>query len=170
MSFQQKRFQLKSFVEAQFEYCPFVCMIYGTEINRKINHIHERSLRIVYNSDNSVCIHHRNIQSLAVELFKGKENLSNTIVSDIFPIRVLNNNVRSQRDFFRNIVNTTEFGLNSLRYFASKVWSMIPIEIKNSSTAEISKSKISKWKPNDCDYKLCQDYLHGIGYVNLVDV
>ena len=145
-------------------------MIYGTEINRKINRIHERSLRIVYNSDNSVCIHHRNIQSLAVELFKGKENLSNTIVSDIFPIRVLNNNVRSQRDFFRNIVNTTKFGLNSLRYFASKVWSMIPIEIKNSLTAEISKSKISKWKPNDCDYKLCQDYLHGIGYVNLVDV
>ena len=156
-------------------------MIYGTEINRKINHIHERSLRIVYRvynspfkdlliKDNSVCIHQRNIQSLAVELFKGKENLSNTIMTDIFPIRVLNNNLISQRDFFRNIVNSTNFGLNSLRYFASKVWSMIPIEIKNSSTAEISKSKISKWKPNDCDYKLFQDYLHGIGYVNLVDV
>ena len=47
---------------------------------------------------------------------------------------------------------------------------MIPIEIKNSSTTEISKSKISKWKPNDCDYKICQDYLHGVGFVNLVDV
>ena len=47
---------------------------------------------------------------------------------------------------------------------------MIPIEIKNSSTAEIFKSKISKWKPNDCDYKICQDYLHGVGFVNLVDV
>ena len=142
MSFQQRRLLLKSFVEAQFGYCPLVWMFHGREINRKINHIHERSLRIVYRDynssfkdllkkDNSVCIHHRNIQSLAVELFKMKENLSNTM-SDIFPIRVLNYNLRSQTDFLRSTVNTTKFGLNSLRHFPSKVCSMIPIEIKNS--------------------------------------
>ena len=86
---------------------------------QKDNHIHERSLHIVfrdYNSsfkdllknDNCVCIHHRNIQSLAVEPFKVKENLSNTIMSDIFPITVLNYNLRSQTDFLRNTVNTTK--------------------------------------------------------------
>ena len=154
MSFQQRRLLLKSFVEAQFGYCPLVWMFHGREINRKINHIHERSLRIVYRDynssfkdllkkDNSVCIHHRNIQSLAVELFKVKD----TIMSDIFPTRVLNYNLRSQTDFLRNTVNTTKFGLNSLRHFASKVWSMIPIEIKNSSTVETFKNKISKWEP-----------------------
>ena len=116
-------------------------MFHGREINRKINHIHERPLRIAYRyynssfkdlrkKDNSVCIHHRNIQSLAVELFKLKENLSNTIMRDIFPTRVLNYNLRSQTIFFGKTINTTKFGLNSLRYFASKVWSMIPIEIK----------------------------------------
>ena len=181
MSLQQRRLLLRSFVEAQFGYCPLVWMFHGREINRKINHIHERSLRIVYRDynssfkdllkkDNSVCIHHRNIQSLAFELFKVKENLFNTIMSDIFPTRVVNYNLRSQTDFLRSTVNTTKFGLNSLRHFASKVWSMIPIEIKNSSTVEIFKSKISKWEPNDCDCKLCQDYLHRIGYVNLFDV
>ena len=128
----QRRLLLKSFVETQFGYCLLVWMFHGREINRKINHIHERSLRIVYRDynssfkdllqkDNSVCIHHRNIQSLAVELFKVKVNLSNTIMNDIFPTRVLNYNLRSQTDFFRNNVNTTKFGLNSLRYFASKV-------------------------------------------------
>ena len=61
---------------------------------------------------------------------------------------------RSQTDFLRNTVNTTKFGLNSLRHFASKVWNMIPIEIKNSSTVEMFKSKISKREPNDCDCKL----------------
>ena len=91
-------------------------------------------------------------------------------MSDIFPITVLNYNLRSQTDFLRNTVNTTKFGLNSLRHFASKVWSMIPIEIKNSSTVEIFKSKISKWEPNDCNCKLCQVYLNRIGYVKLVDV
>ena len=172
---------MKSFVLGQFGYCPLLWMFHGREINRKINYIPERSLHIVsrdYNSsfkdllkkDNCVCIHHRNIQSLAVEPLKVKENLSNTIMSDIFPITVLNYNSRSQTDFLRNTVNTPKFGLNSLRHFASKVWSMIPIEIKNSSTVETFKSKISKWEPNDCDCKLCQDYLHGIAYVNLLDV
>ena len=47
---------------------------------------------------------------------------------------------------------------------------MIPIEIKNSLTVEVFKSKISKWEPNDCECKLFQDYLHKIEYVNLVDV
>ena len=77
---------------------------------------------------------------------------------------------RSKTDFLRNTVNTTKFGLNSLRHFASKVWNMIPIEIKNSSTVETFKSKISKWEPIDYDCKLCQNYLHRIGYVNLFDV
>ena len=46
---------------------------------------------------------------------------------------------------------------------------MIPIEIKNSSTAEKFKNKISNWKHNGCDCKFCQDYLYRIGYINLVD-
>ena len=106
MSLQQRRLLLRSFVEAQFGYCPLVWMFHGREINRKINHIHERSLHIVYRDynsslkdllkkDNSVCIHHRNIQSLVVELFNVTENLSNTIMRDIFPTRVLNYNLRS---------------------------------------------------------------------------
>ena len=143
-------------IEAQFGHCPLVLMFYGREINRKINHIHQKCLRIVHGDwnssfkgllkkDDSVCIHHKKIQSLVVELFK---NLSNTIMSDIFPTRVFNYNLRLQTDFLRNTVNSTKFGSNSLRHFASKVWSMIPIEIKSSSTVEIFKSKISKWEPN----------------------
>ena len=90
-------------------------------------------------------------------------------MSSIFLTRALNYNLRSQTDFFRNTVNTTKFGLNSLRYFGSKVWTMATIEIKNPSTVEMFKNKISKWEPNDCNCKLCHDYLHRIGYVNLVD-
>ena len=50
-------------------------------------------------NDKSVCIHHRNIQSLAIELFKVKENLSDLIMSDIFSTRVSNYNLRLQTDF-----------------------------------------------------------------------
>ena len=83
------------------------------------------------------------VQNLSTELFKVKENLSNTIMNDIFSTRALNYNLRSQADFFRNAVNTTRFGFNSLRYFASTVWSMVPIETKNSSSVEIFKNAVS---------------------------
>ena len=153
-------------------------MFHGKEINRKINHIHERSPCIVHRDYNSSFkdllkkakygyIHHRNIQSLAAELFKVKENHSNTIMSDIFPTRVLNYNLRSETDFFRDTVNTTKFGLNWLRYSASKVWSMAPIENKNSLSVEMFKNRISKWEPIGSDCKLWQDYLYRIRYVCL---
>ena len=105
LNFQQSGFLMKSIVESQFGCYPLVWMFHGKELKRKINHIHERSLRIVYKDYNSsfndllqkeesVCIQHRSIQSLAIELFKVKKNLSNTIMSDFFLTRVFNYNLR----------------------------------------------------------------------------
>ena len=39
--------------------------------------------------DKSVTIHHRNIQSMAMELFKVKKNLSNSILCNIFQTRTM---------------------------------------------------------------------------------
>ena len=75
-------------------------MFHGRELNNKINHLHERSLRIVYEDNNSSfkellkkgnssTVHHTNIQSLAIELFKLKVILSNTIMDDILQTRTL---------------------------------------------------------------------------------
>ena len=91
----KKRLLMKAFIESQFSYCPLIWMFHGRGVNNKINHLHERSLRIVYKDntssfedllkkDNSFTIHQRNIQSLAIELFKVKGNLSNNIMYDIF--------------------------------------------------------------------------------------
>ena len=66
-------------------------MFHSRGVNNKINHLQERSLRIVYKDnissfedllkkDRSFTIHHRNIKSLAIELFKVKVNLSNNIM------------------------------------------------------------------------------------------
>ena len=69
--------------------------------------------------DKALTIHERNIQSLAIELFKVTQNLSNVIISNIFKKRTLTYNLRSQTDFVRDSVNTQRYGLNS-RLFRSK--------------------------------------------------
>ena len=127
MSLNQRRTLMKTFIESQFGYCPL-----NRIVNKKINHLHERALRIVYKDyisffedllkrDKSVTIHHRNIQSPAIELFKVKQNLSNSVLSNIFSTRSISYNLRSQTDFIRSNASTSQHGLNSMRCFASKV-------------------------------------------------
>ena len=44
---EKKRLLMKAFIESQFSYCPLIWMFCSRKMNRKINYIHERSLRIV---------------------------------------------------------------------------------------------------------------------------
>ena len=87
---------------------------------------------------------------------------------NIFQTRKINYNLRSQTDFASICVNTKKFGLNSLRYFGSKVWSMVPLEIKNSGSIEIFKTKIQNWEPKGCHCYLCKTYVNNQGFVNVI--
>ena len=44
----KKRVLRKAFIELQFGYCPLIWMFHSRGVNNKINHLHERQLRIVY--------------------------------------------------------------------------------------------------------------------------
>ena len=91
----RKRVLIKAFIELQFGYCPLIWMFHSSGVNNKINHLHERSLQIEYEdnissfedlfkTDKSFTLNQRNIQSLAIELFKVKENLSSNMMYDFF--------------------------------------------------------------------------------------
>ena len=47
-------------------------------------------------------------------------------------------------DFVRDCVNVRRYGLNSLSYFALKVWDMIFLEIKNINSLQKLKTEIKK--------------------------
>ena len=76
--------------------------------------------------------------------------------------------MRSQTDFANNCVNTNKFRRNSLIYFASKVWSLVSLEIKNSRSVEKFKTKVRNWEPKDCDCYLCKTYINILGFVNVI--
>ena len=94
MKTKQRQIIMKSFIHSQFGYCPLVWMFHSRKLNNRINKIHERSLRIVYddskstfrellNKDNSFTIHERNIQTLAIELYKVVNGISPQLMSGI---------------------------------------------------------------------------------------
>ena len=86
---------MKAFIMSQFSYCPLVWMCHSRTLNNKINKLHERALRLVYddrqstfeellNIDKSVTIHHRNLQVLATELYKVHHGIALERMNEIF--------------------------------------------------------------------------------------
>ena len=52
ISQEKLRLLMKAFIESQFSYCPLVWMFHSRTLNNRINRLHERGLRIVYNDHN----------------------------------------------------------------------------------------------------------------------
>ena len=48
MLLEKRRIVMKTFTEFQFNYCPIIWMFHSQTINKKINRLHERALRIAY--------------------------------------------------------------------------------------------------------------------------
>ena len=67
-------------------------------------------------------------------MHKVKNNLSTHVMHEIFNLRNIDYNLCSQTDFKQGPVNTVSYGLKSLRYLAPKIWNIIPLEIRNSSS------------------------------------
>ena len=96
MNFDKKKLLMQAFVISLINNCPLVWMFHNRTLNKKINRIHEKALRIVYNDgfslfsellcqDESVSMHHRNLRSLAIELYKIKREDAPEIMRDTFP-------------------------------------------------------------------------------------
>ena len=49
----KRRILMNSFFRSQFNYCPLIWMCHNRTNNRKINRLHERCLRIIYNDKQS---------------------------------------------------------------------------------------------------------------------
>ena len=88
------------------------------------------------------------------------------MICNIFETRNLDYNLRSQKDFIRTHVNTSSFGLSSLKYLATKIWDIVPYEIKSVGNINLFKKKIRNWEPKRWHCRLCKQYLHGEGYVD----
>ena len=115
MSLEKRRIVMKTFIESQFNYFPLIWMFHSRTINNKINRLHERALRIVYSDfkssfegllmkDNSFSIHERNIQSLAIEIYKFLNGLSPCFLNNVFHKRISNSYDLRNHNFIPEIL------------------------------------------------------------------
>ena len=176
MNFSKRRILMNAFFKSQFSYCPLVWMCHSRANNNKINRLHERCLRIIYSDkqssfqallekDGSVSIHNRNLQFLATEMYKVKNNLSVSILTDLFKQRNEVYNLRNNNLFTIPAVRTVFHGSESISFLGPKIWTILPDDIKNAKSLGDFKSKIKSWKPENCPCRLCRVYVQNVGFV-----
>ena len=120
-------------------------------------------LRIYYKKDGSVSVHHQNIHSIAIEIYKIKNKLYPKIVQTIFQ-QV--SNLRSEKTVLRPNINTIYNGEQSLRNFGRVVWNdLLPNKFKSATALNEFKHMIKLSVPTGCPCRLCKDYVPGLGFV-----
>ena len=168
---------MRAFINSQFNYCPLIWMFHNRTLNNKINKLHERALRLVYKNDdvtfqellaldNSVTIHQKNLQRLAIEMFKVKNKISPLPIQELFKEHVNSYDLREKRCWEISKARTVHFGTETIRFRGPIIWEMLPTDIKESNNLQEFKTKVKKWKPDDCMCRLCKTYIHNLGFIN----
>ena len=142
MDLSKQRMVMNTFFNSQFNYCPLIWMCHNRTMNRKINRLHERCLRIIYNDkqssfkmllekDSCVSIHDKNIQCLSTEMYKVNNGLSPPIVSNIFTQKNCNPyNLRLNSQYSRSLVRSVFHGTESTSYLGPVIWDILPDSYK----------------------------------------
>ena len=153
-------------------------MCHSITLNNKINRLHERCLRLIYNDkqstfyellekDCSVSIHTRPFQFLVTEMYKLAEGISPTIMQEIIRFRNSSRyNLRSQNTFEIPFRNSVYNGTESISYLGPKLWKLEPDNLKRINPLTSFKEQIKKWNPENCPRRLCKTYIQLVGFIN----
>ena len=146
---------MKAYIASQFGYCPLVWMFHSRSLNNKINSLHKRALRTTYGDrsssfenllkiDDSVSIHYRNIQALATEMFKVKNNIAPEIMKELFAPKTSSYDLGNNNSLKRRKVKSVWHGTESVSYLGPKIWDLVPNEKKESESLNGFKFKIKR--------------------------
>ena len=144
-------------------------MFHDRSVNKKINKIHERALRISYKDScsnfeelllkaNTVSIHHTNLQLLATEILKTQKNLNPSFMNKIFDETDTPYTFRSGRNILAPKPSTTGYGIENARFLGAKIRRTMPSFLKESQTLNSFKRGIKNHQ-FDCNCRLCKSFV-----------
>ena len=134
MSLSKNHIFLNAFLKSQFLNCPLLWMFDSRALNRKINRIHEKCLRISIQALLSylrqICFYtqykvlfDRNLQSF-------KQHISNDIFKVApFPNTMSNFNLHQRSKFTVPLTNSVYSGAESISFLGPKIWEPVPSEL-----------------------------------------
>ena len=146
----------RSFIAANFNYCPISWMFCGKKNTSKLEKLQERALRLVFCDQNSsyddllkrgnfLSLKAYRIKCLAVEVFKCVHGVNPTYLKRLFTEPLANYNLRDRRRLNQPRFHTYTYGFRSFRYSGSKLWNSLPRAIRNTNDINEFKKNITEW-------------------------
>ena len=97
----------------------------------------------------------RNLQTLLLEAYKCLTSKNPSVLWDLFERRPTNYNLRI-KDFVQLLsTKTVKYGLNSLRFRGSMLWSTLPDMIKSATNDRQFRNRIKDWMGSLCCCLIC---------------
>ena len=154
MRFEQRQRIVNSFIT----YCPLVWIFHSRRLNNRINHIHERALRIIYHDynfsfkellrkDSSLSIHQKNLKLLVIEMLKVKIGCANDIMKEIFEIENRNYNLRHDFLIKRCNIRSVYYYTETASFTGPKIWDTSPNSCKDATSLKNFKVNLKRWIP-----------------------
>ena len=98
-------------------------------------------------------------------MYKVVNKIETTIVSELFSFSNVDYSLRSGSQFHQPSANTAWNGQETVSYLRSKIWNMVPEEMKQISSLFAFKREIKQWVPKNCPCRICKNYLPNIGFI-----
>ena len=149
---------------------------FSKKSTKKIDAVHERSLRIIVNDYESpypllleeahqITFRQRCINYLIIEVYKYLNGHSPDIMTDIFKLRENMYNLRNFHIFQTENPRSLKNGLDAIPYHASQLCQQVSIDIREAASLAIFKNRIKTWKCEDCPCRSCEIFIQNVGYI-----
>ena len=140
-------------------------MFCGKKGANLLNRTHKRALRAVINDfslsfdnllqiSNSNSIHHNNLCTLSIEVYKSINCLNPEFMWEIFSYKEDLHELRGGRSLIIPPAKSS-VGINSLVFRGSLAWNYLPKELKEAKTLNNFKTGLSKLSKIYCSCKIC---------------
>ena len=74
-------------------------------------------------------------------------------------------NLRSGVTVIRRNIRRNKFGFETISTIGAVLWRILPNDIKNSDSLNIFKHRIKQWTPDNCQCKICRNFIKNLGYI-----
>ena len=148
----QTKLLYNAFINSQFIYAPIIWMFCRKNQYLKIQKIHHKALKVVFNSDdgydellqmiNEIVIHQRHLHALICEVFKSLNNSNPEFMWSYFTFKNITYNVRNGPLLKIPKAKSTYYGINSVHFRACLFWNGLPQSVKHSESILQLKRKL----------------------------
>jgi hypothetical protein len=160
----------KSFIAANFNYCPIVCFFTSRSSINRMEKVQERALRFVLKDSSSgyqSLLNKAGIDSIrigivkmiAVEVYKILNDLSPDYMNTMFVRSTNPYNLRDNNRVVQPRTQSMKYGIKSFRYFGSHLWNSMPLEIKSAISLHNFKQLVKRWVGPNCKCHICLSLL-----------